>query len=193
MAIEIVDLRWYTLWRWWFSPYFHSLAALWEINIAMENHHLSYGRSTMNGPLSTANCNKLPEGSTLLNPIKPPFSYGFPMVFLDVCQVGHPFPMGTAPHSRCQKRWWRWPPALGRSIGAGTWSTFFSLFLKLPGFGKCPNFSHHPNIGIINLQQILFQVMWNKSPIHGALTTSWFLLSSGCDLPLLGDDSSRGL
>ena len=27
-------------------------------------------------------CKRLPEGSTPLNPIKPPFSYGFPVVFL---------------------------------------------------------------------------------------------------------------
>ena len=32
--------------------------------------------------LSHQLCNSLPEGKTTLNPIKPPFSYGFPMFFL---------------------------------------------------------------------------------------------------------------
>ena len=31
--------------------------------------------------LSSSLCNKLPEGKIPLNPIQPPFSYGFPMIF----------------------------------------------------------------------------------------------------------------
>ena len=37
-------------------------------------------------------CKRLPEGKTLLKPIKPSFSYGFPMVFqrlLTIWRVGH--------------------------------------------------------------------------------------------------------
>jgi hypothetical protein len=46
------------------------------------------------------------------------------------------------------------------------------------GVGKCPDVSHHPNIGDIygyNLQQIRLFWWCSKSPNHGTFTKAWYL------------------
>ena len=55
---------------------------------------------------------------------------------------------------------------IGKSLIHGPFSNISD---PIPGVGKCPNFSHHPNIGkkwynwsLINLQQIRLKVMWHK-------------------------------
>ena len=53
------------------------------VYITMENQHCQWENKLFQWPCSKANCERLPEGNmTPLNPIKPAFSYGFPMVFL---------------------------------------------------------------------------------------------------------------
>ena len=66
-----------------------------------------FGKSTITGPFFIANCNKLPEG-------KPPFSYGFPMVFplkppfsREICPIQlhrTGWLLKASKSSRCQKR-----------------------------------------------------------------------------------------
>ena len=66
-------------------------STLWWTNIAMENHHFSW-----ENPLSMAIFHsflyvhqRVYHHKIPLNPIKPPFSYGFPMVYQRVFSSSH--------------------------------------------------------------------------------------------------------
>ena len=83
-----------------------------NVYIAMENHCFWWVNPLFQWPFSIAFC-MFTRGYLLLNPIKPPFSYGFPMVFLWK-RVHTPFPLahgGAKAVSSRDVRWWLRPGA----------------------------------------------------------------------------------